>query len=94
MRCPIETHGNAELLLDYSTRKLNPELSAVLEAHMDICPACREFRDGQRAMWDALDWSWKIIALVAFARMLWLCIGLLRIRGAFRRGCVLGRHRY
>ncbi|MEO7649716.1 MAG: hypothetical protein ABIZ80_04560 [Bryobacteraceae bacterium] len=58
MRCPIETHGNAELLLDYSTRKLNPELTAVLEAHMDICPACREFRDGQRAMWNALD-QWE-----------------------------------
>ena len=58
MRCPIETHGNAELLLDYCARKLNPELTAVLEAHMDICPSCREFRDGQRALWMALD-QWE-----------------------------------
>jgi hypothetical protein len=58
MRCPIETHGNADLLLDYSARRLNPDLTAILEAHMEICPSCREFRDGQRALWAALD-GWE-----------------------------------
>ena len=55
MRCPIETQENAELLLSYSARRLNPESTAILEAHMELCPACREFRDGQRALWEALD---------------------------------------
>ena len=58
MRCPIETQENAELLLSYSARKLNPENTAILEAHMELCPACREFRDGQRALWEALD-QWE-----------------------------------
>jgi len=25
---------------------------------MELCPACREFRDGQRALWEALD-QWE-----------------------------------
>lgn len=58
MRCPIETQENAELLLSYSARKLNPESTAILEAHMELCSACREFRDGQRALWEALD-QWE-----------------------------------
>ena len=63
MRCPIEAQENAELLLSYSARRLDPESTAILEAHMKLCPACREFRDGQRALWEALDqWSTKGIA--------------------------------
>ena len=58
MRCPIETQENAELLLSYSARRLNAESTAILDAHMQICPACREFRDGQRALWEALD-QWE-----------------------------------
>src|SRR6266542_1627241 len=58
MRCPIETQENAELLLSYSARRLNPDSTVILEAHMELCPACREFRDGQRALWEALD-QWE-----------------------------------
>ena len=58
MRCPIESQENADLLLSYSARRLNPEATAILEAHMEICPTCREFRDGQRALWEALD-QWE-----------------------------------
>jgi hypothetical protein len=58
MRCPIETQDNAELLLSYSARRLNPESTRILEAHMEVCPACQEFRDGQRALWEALD-QWE-----------------------------------
>jgi anti-sigma factor RsiW len=58
MRCPIETQENAELLLSYSARRLDPESTAILEAHMKLCPACREFRDGQRVLWEALD-QWE-----------------------------------
>jgi anti-sigma factor RsiW len=58
MKCPIETEENAELLLAYCTRKLDAESAAVLERHIAICPACREFADGQKALWEALD-AWE-----------------------------------
>lgn len=58
MRCPIEAPENAELLLEYCARTLSPEVSAVLERHMEICPACREFAQGQQAVWQALD-QWE-----------------------------------
>src|ERR1700736_3633556 len=58
MRCPIDTQDNADLLLSYSARRLNPESTAILEAHMEVCPQCREFRDGQRTLWEALD-QWE-----------------------------------
>jgi hypothetical protein len=58
MKCPIETQDNAELLLSYSARKLNPESTTILEAHMEVCPQCREFRDGQKTVWEALD-QWE-----------------------------------
>ena len=62
MRCPIETQENAELLLSYSARRLSPENAAALEAHMEACPACREFRDSQSALWETLDrWeAWPV----------------------------------
>jgi hypothetical protein len=55
MKCPMETPGTAELLLDYCARKLNPESTAILERHFEICPSCRSFAEGQRAVWKALD---------------------------------------
>jgi hypothetical protein len=58
MKCPIETQDNADVLLSYSARRLNPESTAILEAHMEVCPQCREFRDGQRTLWEALD-QWE-----------------------------------
>jgi hypothetical protein len=58
MRCPIEAQENAELLLSYSARKLDPDSTALLEGHIEECAACREFRDGQRALWEALD-EWE-----------------------------------
>jgi anti-sigma factor RsiW len=58
MKCPIETRENAELLLAYCSRKLDAESTAILERHMEICPACREFSSGQRAVWEALD-AWE-----------------------------------
>jgi len=51
----METPGTAELLLDYCARKLNPESTAILERHFEICPSCRSFAEGQRAVWKALD---------------------------------------
>jgi hypothetical protein len=58
MNCPLETRENAQLLLDYCTRKLQPESVALLERHIATCDACREFARGQRAVWQALD-AWE-----------------------------------
>ena len=64
MKCPIETRENAELLLAYCTRRLDAESTAILERHMEICPACREFAGGQRAIWEALD-TWEAAPVTA-----------------------------
>jgi hypothetical protein len=61
MRCPIESE-NPELLLDYCSRTLSSEQSMLLEAHIEYCPACREFRDAQTAVWNALD-SWQGVSV-------------------------------
>ena len=58
MRCPIETEENAEILLAYCARRLDPETQAMLERHMAVCPACRAFREEQGKVWEALD-SWE-----------------------------------
>jgi hypothetical protein len=58
MNCPLETRENAQLLLDYCTRKLAPETVATLERHIAICGRCREFAGSQRAVWQALD-AWE-----------------------------------
>lgn len=58
MKCPIETQESAELLLDYCARRLPAEQMALLDRHMALCAACREFRDGQSLVWEALD-GWE-----------------------------------
>jgi Putative zinc-finger len=59
MNCPLETRENAQLLLDYCTRKLEPESVAALERHIEMCGDCREFARCQRAVWQALD-TWEV----------------------------------
>jgi anti-sigma factor RsiW len=58
MNCPLESRENAEQLLDYCTRNLDAETTAILEQHIAICPACRQFAENQRAVWQALD-AWE-----------------------------------
>ena len=58
MKCPIETRENAEVLLAYCSRSLDAERTAILDDHIRICPGCREFVEGQRALWKALD-AWE-----------------------------------
>ena len=64
MNCPIENKVDAELLLSYSARRLDPKSAAALEAHMATCPACRDFRDQQQALWKTLDqWEARPVSL-------------------------------
>jgi hypothetical protein len=58
MNCPLETQETADLLLEYCARNMSPENTAILERHITVCPACRNFAHGQRAVWEALD-SWE-----------------------------------
>lgn len=64
MNCPLETRENAQVLLDYCTRRLDAAPldatpAAALERHIAICPACREFAYHQRAVWQAMD-AWEV----------------------------------
>ncbi len=64
MKCPIESKENAGLLLDYCARRLDPEKTRILEAHMRLCEACRRFGDGQRALWESLN-QWEAMEVSA-----------------------------
>lgn len=55
MQCPVQSRGNADLLLAYCARKLDPDTAAALERHMEQCAACRTLGEEQKAVWDALD---------------------------------------
>ena len=55
MQCPIKTKENAEILLDYSSGKLTPDLAAIFQSHMESCEDCRAFSIAQRSAWEALD---------------------------------------
>jgi anti-sigma factor RsiW len=57
MQCPIQKE-NAEVLLDYCARKLNPETTALLNRHMESCAECRAFAAAQMSVWEALD-AWE-----------------------------------
>jgi hypothetical protein len=54
MNCPMENHGNAELLLDYSAGTLETGAAAVAE-HIGNCAVCRELVRTQQQVWSALE---------------------------------------
>jgi anti-sigma factor RsiW len=56
--CPLLDRENSPVLLDYVSRRLDPEVAEQLERHMAQCPACAEFASAQQAVWRALD-SWE-----------------------------------
>ena len=71
MRCPIQSRDNAEILLAYCDRKLDPEAMSLLDRHVSDCPACQEVLAGQRAVWSALE-SWDAAEISPdFNRKLW-----------------------
>lgn len=64
MKCPMETQESAEVLLAYCARRLDPDTAVVLERHLAVCPACREFQKSQQAVWEALD-AWEAMPVSA-----------------------------
>jgi len=57
MNCPVESR-ESEVLLAYCAGKMDPARSVELEEHIEACVACREFAQGQQAVWKALD-AWE-----------------------------------
>jgi hypothetical protein len=55
MNCPLENRDGVELLLAYSSRKLEAAQTALVAKHMAGCTPCREAVRGQQALWDILD---------------------------------------
>lgn len=85
MECPVQTRENADLLLAYCARRLDPETAAALERHMQCCEACRTFGEGQRAVWSALD-AWEAVPVSQdFDRRLYARIGAEQLRGFWSR---------
>lgn len=58
MTCPSQNEQTSDLLLEYAAGRLDKVRARELEKHMLICAACTALRDGQSAVWDALD-TWE-----------------------------------
>lgn len=58
MDCPLQTGGNADILLDYCARKLGPDDAMVFERHIASCSECQKFSASQQMVWSALD-AWE-----------------------------------
>ena len=75
MNCPIKTQENREWLLEYSAGRLEGERAAMVERHVEVCPACAQFVEGQRVVWNALG-QWESPEISAdFNRRLYQRIG-------------------
>ena len=55
MQCPLKSKQGAEILLDYSSGRLTPDVLAMFQSHMELCVDCRAFATAQSATWEALD---------------------------------------
>lgn len=58
MDCPLQGKEGAELLLDYCSRTLDPDLTEIVNRHLAACPSCRALMEAQQAVWRALD-AWE-----------------------------------
>ena len=64
MQCPIKTTENAEVLIDYSSGRLTPDMASMFQSHMESCADCRAFSEAQRSAWVALD-AWEPVPVTA-----------------------------
>ena len=98
MKCPFETQEGPELLLAYSSGRLDAEARLQLEPHLRSCSGCRDFVGRQSAVWEALE-VWEAPAVSAdFDRRLyeriesqvtWWELMLRPLRPAFRHAVPL-----
>ncbi len=57
VNCPMQS-GNAEILLSYCARSLEPEQVAQIELHLSACAECRAWATEQKTVWAAMD-AWE-----------------------------------
>ena len=55
MTCPMQSRENAEILLEYCARSLPADTLARFDAHVAMCPSCRQELGAQQQLWTALD---------------------------------------
>jgi anti-sigma factor RsiW len=85
MKCPLSREDTADVLLDYSARRLDKARAARLERHMESCEACAAFGVQQGALWSALDeWEPEPVSM-DFNRRMWQKIDLLAAEPWYRR---------
>jgi hypothetical protein len=71
MNCPLEREETADLLLEYSARRLDRARAANVERHAQNCGRCATFLEQQTEVWDALD-AWEPAPVsMDFNRRLW-----------------------
>jgi anti-sigma factor RsiW len=58
MNCPIKNKENTDWLLDYSAGRLDRERASILGRHVETCPDCARFVEGQQVVWNALS-QWE-----------------------------------
>jgi anti-sigma factor RsiW len=56
-RCPLNADEQAELLLDYCAGRMEAPAASLMEAHLEVCPDCRELHEAQLRVNQALE-SW------------------------------------
>ena len=55
MACPRKGNENAEILMDYCARRLEPDRAVEFENHLKECAECRSSVHAQREVWETLD---------------------------------------
>lgn len=55
MQCTRVSEEQGILLMDYSAGRLEGRALSQIEAHLEGCPACRDFAMAQGRVWSALD---------------------------------------
>ncbi len=58
MECPAKTREGTEVLMDHCAGRLEAEVAAAVERHIQQCGVCREFCRAQARVWSALD-AWE-----------------------------------
>jgi len=56
--CPLEKGNNADLIVAYGARTLDPRTEAEFELHLAGCEKCRELASAQSEVWNAMD-AWQ-----------------------------------
>ncbi len=58
MRCPMKSHQEAAVLMDYCSGRLAEDAAPDLELHLAECAACAEWVSAQKALWSVLN-EWQ-----------------------------------